>query len=96
MTAALLRGSRFGGRIHWGQRKDIPDSLRQNSYHDVSKIEVPFTFDGVITEEVILAIKNAISKKSTGPGVYSTTYSVDSINFSKSVIIINSSFYIGD
>lgn len=86
----------FGGRIHWGQRKDIPNSFRQHAYCDVSKIEVPFTFDGEITDSVVAAIRSAISKKSTGPGVYSTTYSVDNINFSKGVITVNSSFYIGD
>lgn len=94
-TAAILK-PKFGGRIHWGQRKDVPNSLRQQSYCDVSKIEVPFTFEGEITTEVIEAIKSAIRNKSTGSGVYSTTYSCDDINFSKGIIVVSSSFYIGD
>lgn len=86
----------FGGRIHWRLKKDVPNSLKQTAYHNVSMSEVPFTYDGEITEAVIIAIKSAISKKSTGSGVYSTTYSVDNINFSKNIITVSESFYIGD
>jgi hypothetical protein len=96
VTAAILQGSRFGGRIHWGAKKNIPNSFKQTAYNDISKCEVPFTFDGEITVEVIAAIKNAISKKSTGGGVYSSTYSVEDINFSTGMIVVNKSVYIGD
>ena len=47
----------FGGRIHWRLKKDVPNSLKQTAYHNVSMSEVPFTYDGEITEAVIIAIK---------------------------------------
>jgi hypothetical protein len=96
VTAAILRGSRFGGRIHWGAKKIIPNSLKQEAYNDITKLEVPFTFDGEITVEVIAAIKSAISKKSTGSGAYSSTYSVEDINFSTGIIVVKKYVFIGD
>jgi len=95
VTAAILK-PKFGGRIHWGAKKTIPNSLKQEAYNDISKLEIPFTFDGEITAEVIATIKNAISKKSTGGGVYSSTYNVENINFSTGMIVVNQSVYIGD
>lgn len=95
MTAAILK-PKFGGRIHWGAKKTVPNSLKQAAYNDITKLEVPFTFDGEITVEVIAAIKNAISKKSTGGGIYSSTYSVEDINFSTGMIVVSKSVYIGD
>lgn len=96
MTVAAILKPKFGGRIHWGKRQDIPNSFKQQSYCDVRKIEVPFTYEGEVTTEVIEAIKSAIHKKSTGSGVYSTTYFCEDINFSKGTIVVSSSFYIGD
>jgi hypothetical protein len=70
VTAAILRGSRFGGRIHWGMRKSVTNG-----------IEVPFTFDGQITDGVIEAMHKAISKKSNN-------YKVTNINFSTNKMVV--------
>lgn len=69
MTAAILK-SKFGGRIHWGMRKSVTNG-----------IEVPFTFDGQITEEVIETMHKAISKKSNN-------YKVTNINFSTNKMVV--------
>lgn len=73
MTAAILRGSRYGGRIHWGMRKSV-----------TSGIEVPFTFDGDITEDVINAMHKAVSKRPALNG----KYKVENINFSTNKMIV--------
>lgn len=73
MTAAILRGSRYGGKIHWGMRKSVTNG-----------IEVPFTFDGQITEDVIQSMYKAISKKPALNG----KYKVENINFSTNKMIV--------
>ena len=73
MTAAILRGSRYGGKIHWGMRKSVTNG-----------IEVPFTFDGQITEDVINAMHKAIGNKPAPAG----QYKVANINFSTNKMVV--------
>lgn len=69
MTAAILK-SKHGGRIHWGMRKSVTNG-----------IEVPFSFDGQITDDVIGDMHKAISKKSSN-------YKVTNINFSTNKMVV--------
>jgi hypothetical protein len=83
------------GRIHWGQAEDIKGSYRQHAYSDLWQIRVPFSYDGQMDLAAQTRIRNAIARKS-GSGVYSHSYSVESIDPVAKTIVVSVQFYIGD